>query len=110
MELAISALFCLHKPFEKAISDLVDVGTRCIELVDAGPHTLNETRVERLLVLKDSYDLNYAIHAPFADINLAADDDIVRKAILKRLETSLITVLLGSLRSDPKSNKHMRLR
>jgi sugar phosphate isomerase/epimerase len=89
MDIAVSTLFCLHKPFEEALTDIIRAGTDCIELVDAGPHTLDRTRVERLLELKSSYGLRYAIHAPFTDANLAADDPFIREAILRRLETSM---------------------
>lgn len=89
MHLAVSTLFCLHKPLEEALPDLVLVGTRCIELVDAGFHTLTQPQVDRLLELKASYDLRYALHAPFTDTNLAADDPHIREAILRRLETSI---------------------
>ena len=89
MELAVSTLFCLHKPFEEALSDIVRAGSRCIEVVDAGPHTLTRPRVERLQEIKASYDLRYSVHAPFTDVNLSADDSYVRNAILERIETSI---------------------
>lgn len=89
MELAASTLFCLNKPFDEALTDILHAETECIELVDAGPHTLDRTRVERLLELKSSYGLRYALHAPFTDVNLAADDPFIREAILRRLETSI---------------------
>lgn len=89
MELAVSTLFCLHRPLEEALPEIIRSRTGCIELVDAGPHTLNQTRVERLLEVKSSYDLSYALHTPFADINIAADDPFIREALLRRLEISI---------------------
>jgi len=89
MELAVSTLFCLHKPFEDALSDIIHAGSRLIEVVDAGPHTLTQPRVERLQEMKASYGLRYSVHAPFTDVNLSADDDYVRNAIMERLETSV---------------------
>jgi len=89
MDLAVSSLFCLHKPFEEALPYIVQAGTKHIELVDAGLHKLDQTRVERLLGLKASYGLLYALHAPFTDVNLSADDPRVREAILRRLESSV---------------------
>lgn len=89
MDLAASTLFCLRKPFEEALADIVLVGTRCIELTDDGLHALTQARVERLLELKASYGLRYAVHAPFADINIAAPDPFLREAMLRRLETSI---------------------
>ncbi len=89
MELAVSTLFCLHKPLEEALPEIIRTRTGLIELVDAGPHTLTQTRVERLLEAKSSYDLSYALHAPFVDINIAADDPFIREALLRRLEISI---------------------
>ncbi len=89
MQLAASTLFCLHKPLEDTLADLVLLSTKHVELVDAGPHTLNKTRIDRLLELEASYDLNYSLHAPFTDMNLAADDNYVRESVLRRLERSI---------------------
>jgi len=89
MEIALSTLFCLHKPFEQALGDLIDSGMRLIEFVDAGQHTLTEDRVEKLVELKDEYGLRYSIHAPYTDVNIAADDTIIRGAILERIEASI---------------------
>ncbi len=89
MDIAVSTLFCLHKPLEEVLPDIVQAGSKFIELVDAGPHTLNQPRVERLLELKSSYDLQYALHAPFADVNPAANDPQIREAVLRRLEASV---------------------
>lgn len=89
MDLGVSTLFCLHKPFEEALTDIVFTGTECIELTDEGLHALTQLRVERLLELKASYGLRYALHAPFADINIAAYDAFVRETVLRRLEASI---------------------
>jgi sugar phosphate isomerase/epimerase len=89
MDLAVSTLFCLHKTFEDALSEIIRAGSRFIEVVDAGPHTLTQPRVERLQEIKASYELRYSVHAPFTDVNLSADDSHVRDAILERLETSI---------------------
>jgi len=89
MDLAASTLFCLHKPFEEALTEMARAGTRCLELTDDGLHALTRPRVEKLLELKASRGLRYALHAPFADINIAALDASVREAVLRRLETSI---------------------
>ncbi len=89
MDLALSTLFCLNRPLEEIFPDLIMAGTKCIELVDAGPHTLTQPRVERLLELKSSYGLSYALHAPYTDVNLSAVDSRIREAILERVETSV---------------------
>lgn len=89
IELAASTLFCLHKPLEDALSDIAQAGTRLIELTDDGPHALTEARVDTLLELKEALGLRYSLHAPFADVNIAAPDAHLREAILRRLEASI---------------------
>ena len=89
ISVAASTLFCLHKLMEEAIPDLLFDETNCIEIIDDGPHALNLPRVERLLELKSSYGLRYSVHAPFADMNIAAHDPYIREAVLKRLEASI---------------------
>lgn len=90
MELGVSTLFCLHRPFQDALPDILHVGTKCIELTDEGLHALTQPRVERLLELKASYGLRYTLHAPFADVNIAAYDASIREAVLRRLEASIL--------------------
>ena len=89
VEIGMSTLFCLHKPFDEALTDILQAGTECIELTDEGLHALTQPRVERFLELKASYGLRYSLHAPFADVNLAAHDTFIREAVLRRLETSM---------------------
>ena len=89
VEFAASTLFCLHKPFEDALADLILDETRCIEFVDEGLHALTRRRVDRLLEMKASYGLRYAVHAPFTDVNIAAFDESIRERILNRLERSI---------------------
>jgi sugar phosphate isomerase/epimerase len=89
MEIALSALYCLNKPLEEAIPIILETPTRNIELVDAGPHTLTNSRVEKLLEIKDSEKLEYSIHSPYTDINIASDDAFIRETILKRIESSI---------------------
>ena len=89
MNLAASTLHLMDKPLEEAFPDLLGLGTRNIELADSGHHALNPKLVERLQELRASYELSYSIHAPYADTNLAADDDLIREWILKRVRASI---------------------
>ena len=68
---------------------VLETPTKFIELVDAGPHTLSPSRVEALLEIKETHSLEYSVHAPFTDINIASDDPHLREAILGRLEASI---------------------
>jgi sugar phosphate isomerase/epimerase len=89
MEFAVSTLYCLHKPLEDTMSLIPKMPSKFIELVDAGRHALSPSWVEALLELKETHDLEYSIHAPYTDVNIAAEDPQVREAILGRLEASI---------------------
>jgi sugar phosphate isomerase/epimerase len=89
MKLAVSTLHLLHKPLEEAFNELVALPVNRIELADSGNHSLNTRRIERLQELASSYDIHYSIHAPYADTNLAADDDLIREWVLKRIRASI---------------------
>ncbi|MCW4050869.1 MAG: sugar phosphate isomerase/epimerase [Candidatus Bathyarchaeota archaeon] len=89
MELAASTLHLLDKPLEQVLPDLINLSTRNIELADSGLHSLNPKIVERLQDLRASYELNFSVHAPYADTNLSADDDLIREWILKRIRASI---------------------
>jgi len=89
IELAASTLFCLDKPLNEVLANLLEIGTKCIELTDDGLHALTRRHVDMLLELKESYSLRYSLHAPFADVNIAALDSSLREAILRRLERSI---------------------
>jgi sugar phosphate isomerase/epimerase len=89
MELAVSTLFMRAQSFEDVLRELPRLGTRHVELIDSGPHTLTPERVARLRELRASYGLDYSVHAPWADTNLSADDDSIRGRIVKRLQESI---------------------
>ena len=89
MEIAVSTLFCLHKPFTAAMMDVIETGIKNVEIVDDGLHIINNERIDKLLELKDEYGLNYSLHAPFTDVNLAAYDPNIRTAIQRRLKATV---------------------
>jgi len=71
-KIGLSMLHALDKPFNKMTKQLLNTKTRYIEIVDDGFHTLNKRRVSALNDIGESYKLKYAVHAPFADINIAS--------------------------------------
>lgn len=89
MELAASTLHLLDKPLDDVLEDIIKLNIKNIELADSGNHSLNPKRVERLQELRSSYELNFSVHAPYADTNLSADDDLIREWVLKRIRASI---------------------
>jgi sugar phosphate isomerase/epimerase len=72
------------------IEHIPKMETSYIEIVDDGFHTLNKQRVSTLREIGESHGLKYSVHAPFADINIASPSKPMLKAMLKRLEKSII--------------------
>ena len=90
-EIGVSMLYCLGKPFRHMTRQLEKFGgeTRLIEIVDEALHALNRRRVRALREIAGSYGFAYTVHAPFADINIAAPSKTIRGTVLKILEKSI---------------------
>jgi len=89
LEIGLSTLFCLGDPFPRMLERLTDFDVRCVEVVDEGFHTLNRKRVDALKKIARSSGLEFTVHAPFADINIASPNPVLRRVMLQRLEKSL---------------------
>lgn len=89
MEIAVSTLYMLAEPLENIFKEIVNLPIKKIEVADSGNHSLNPRRVERLQEISSSYGMQYSVHAPYSDTNLAADDDLIREWILKRIRASI---------------------
>ncbi len=87
--IGISMLYTLSEPFSKMVIHLGKTQTPYVEIVDDGYHTLNKKRVQTLNEAAKSYKLNYSVHAPFADINVASPSKPMLKASMKRLKQSI---------------------
>jgi len=90
IEIGLSMLFCLGEPFKSLIKRLREVDVSCVELLDEGLHRLESERIKTLKKLAKSKDLRLTLHSPFADINIAAPNPVLRKTILKLHKKSII--------------------
>lgn len=88
-KVGVSMLYCLGEPFNRMVKRLSTVNTRYIEILDDGTHDLNKERIAMLKEAAKSYCLQYSLHAPFADINIASPIKPLLNASLKRLTRSL---------------------
>jgi len=89
MNIGLSMLFCLGKPFPSLLKHLNEVDVNCVELIDEGQHMLNSKRVNALKRIAGSKGLDFTVHAPFADVNIASPNPILRRVMLKRMEKSI---------------------
>ncbi len=88
-KVGVSMLYILSEPFQKMVKRLDSVGTRYIEVLDDGAHELNKKRIEALKEAAKSHDLEFTMHAPFVDINIASPSRQILEASIKRLKQSL---------------------
>ena len=90
MEIGLSMLFCLGEPFKSLMKRLREVDVRHVELLDEGLHRLENERVKALKKVAESQDLKLTLHSPFADINIAAPNPVLRRVILKLQKKSIV--------------------
>jgi len=89
-KVGVSMLYCLGEPFNRMVKRLGTIGTRYIEILDDGTHELDKKRVVTLKEAAKSYSLEYSVHAPFADINIASPSKNMLNASMKRLKQSMV--------------------
>jgi len=89
MKIGLSMLFCIGQPFSALQKKLNEIDVKHVELLDDGLHALSDRRVRALKRAAESRDLEFTVHAPVADINIASPNPVLRRAILRRLEKSI---------------------
>ena len=89
-KVGVSMLYCLGEPFNRMVKRLGTMNTRYIEILDDGTHELDKKRVATLKEAAKSYSLEYSVHAPFADINIASPSKTMLNASMKRLKQSMV--------------------
>ncbi len=89
IKIGLSMLYCLGEPFSSLCEKIQKITVDSVELIDDGWHTLDQERVKRLKEIGRTLDITYTMHAPLADVNIAAPAEETRNFVLKRLENSM---------------------
>jgi sugar phosphate isomerase/epimerase len=89
VKVGVSMLYCLGEPFNRMVKRLGTMETRYVEILDDGTHKLDKKRVATLKEAAKSYGLEYSLHAPFADVNIASPIKPMLNAAMKRLKQSI---------------------
>jgi len=89
LEIGVSSLFLIGKPFDAVIDSIRKLDVNTWELVDEDTLKLDKRRVQRLNEQRRSLELNFNVHCPFADMNIATFNADLRKFLLKRLLRSI---------------------
>jgi sugar phosphate isomerase/epimerase len=82
-------LFSLGEPFSDMLKHLTEFDINYVELVDESQHALTKKRVNALKKIAHENGIEFTVHAPFVDINIASPNPGLRRVMLKRLERSL---------------------
>src|SRR4030065_1134610 len=88
-KVGVSMLYCLGEPFKRMVKRLGTMDTKYIEILDDGTHQLDKKRVATLKEASKSYGLEYSLHAPFADVNIASPIKPMLNAAMKRRKQSI---------------------
>ena len=89
MRLGVSSLYLIGKSFDFVVKAIQTHELNLWEIVDDDTLTLNRERASELVELKKSFRIDYTVHAPFADINIAAANEDFRRMAIERLTRSL---------------------
>lgn len=89
-KIGLSTLYCLSEPFSSLVEYLPRLDVKYIELADEGLHALNVRRIKKLRKIAKAYNIQFIVHAPWAGINIATPNSGLRRAVLKRLEQSIV--------------------
>jgi sugar phosphate isomerase/epimerase len=92
LNIALSMLFSLSESFSDMLKHLTQFDINYVELVDESWHALNKKRVNTLKRIARESDIEFTVHAPFVDINIASPNPGLRRVMLKRLKRSMINV------------------
>lgn len=89
-KIGLSMLYSLGKPFEKMLEEVPRQSVTYVEVVDDGEHALDRKRVAELKEINSTYGVEFAVHAPFAGMNISLESDHLLNSMLKRLKESIV--------------------
>jgi sugar phosphate isomerase/epimerase len=97
MKIGFSSLYLANQPFSTLVHAIEHSAVKYWELSDEDCLAFNMKRVQVLNELKASFGLEYVVHAPWGDLNIASLNPCFRRFMLKRLIRSLnFASLLGA--------------
>ena len=83
MNFGVSSLVFLPEPLQSSMEKIAESHFDCWEIVCEGHHQLNPKNVKYLMELKNTYDVDIVVHAPFSDLNPASMNSKVRKLTIQ---------------------------
>jgi sugar phosphate isomerase/epimerase len=89
-KIGLSMLYMIGEPFGRMVEEIPRTRVKYVEVVDDGAHVLDEKRVSALKSIRESYDVEYTVHAPFTGINISLQDKALLNAVMKKLKVSIV--------------------
>ena len=107
MKFGVSSLVFLPETLQSSIEKVAENRFDCWEIVCEGSHQLRPKNVKYLMELKNRYEVDIVVHAPFSDLNPASMNDRVRRLTIDcimeaiegafELDANVVTVHPGYL-------------
>ncbi|AEF96763.1 sugar phosphate isomerase/epimerase family protein [Methanotorris igneus] len=79
MKFGISSLVFLPEGLKSTMEKIAENHFDCWEIVCEGNHYLSPKNIKYLMELKDRYEVDIVVHAPFSDLNPASMNERVRR-------------------------------
>ncbi len=89
MKVSVSTLYGVGRRLREVVEEIVGLGVRHVEVVDDGMHSLDRRKVGMLRDYASAWGLEYYVHAPFSDVNIASPNRLSRRTSLRRVSKSL---------------------
>ena len=88
-KVGVSMLYSLGEPFDRMVKRMATIETKNIEILDDGTHELTPNRIQPSKKPPKDYGIEYSLHAPFADINIASPIKPILTASIKGVKQSI---------------------
>lgn len=89
MKVGVSSLCFFQESFESLLARLPMAGIKLWEIADDGLHSLDDSRVQMLNDLRESYDLLFNVHTPWTAVNISALHPNVREKVQETVIDSI---------------------
>ena len=89
MKFGISSLVFLPESLTSSMEKIAEHNFDAWEIVCEGTHYLSPKNIKYLMELKESYEVDIVVHAPFSDLNPASMNERVRKLTVECIRDAI---------------------
>ncbi|NPA63009.1 MAG: sugar phosphate isomerase/epimerase [Methanococci archaeon] len=89
MKFGVSSLVFLPESLSSSLEKIAEHNFDVWEIVCEGTHYLSPKNIKYLLEVKDKYDVDVVVHAPFSDLNPASMNEKVRKLTIECIRDAI---------------------